>query len=143
MTMTARDLIDLDRYPIATPGARRNALLAQVRADLARDGCAVIRDFLTPQGVAAALAEAESVADQAHRSFGRTNAYFTQDDPDLPPEHPKRRFYDRSNAFIPADNFAPAAPLRTIYDAPGFDAFIRDCLRSSAVLSLCRSRWPM
>ncbi len=128
--LTARDIIDLDRYPIATPGARRNAVLAQVRADLTRDGCAVIRDFLTPAGIAAARAEADSVAEQAHRSFGRTNPYFTQDDPELPPDHPKRRFFDRSNAFVPADNFPPGGPLRTIYDAPGFDGFIRDCLQA-------------
>ncbi len=128
--LTARDIIDLDRYPIATPGARRNAVLAQVRADLARDGCAVIRDFLTPAGIAAARAEADSVAEQAHRSFGRTNPYFTQDDPELPPDHPKRRFFDRSNAFVPADKFPPGGPLRTIYDAPGFDGFIRDSLQA-------------
>lgn len=51
MPLSAHDLIDLSRYPIATPGARRTALLSHARADLARDGCAVIRGVLTPQGV--------------------------------------------------------------------------------------------
>ena len=44
-------------------------------------------------------------------------------------EHPKRQFFDRSNAFVPADNFPKNGPLRQIYDAPGFDKFIQDCLQ--------------
>ncbi|RKF15020.1 hypothetical protein D6850_09185 [Roseovarius spongiae] len=128
----ADKIIDLKAYPIHTPGPARDAILARVRADLADDGCAVIKGFLTQEGVAALTAEADSVAAQGHRSFSRTNAYFTQDDPDLPANDPRRRFYDRSNAFIPADNFAPGAPLRSVYDFPGFDDFIRECLQETA-----------
>ena len=80
----ADDLIDRGRYPIHQDGPARDALLSKVRADLAQDGCAVIKGFLTPAGVAALAEEAESVADQGHRSYNRTNAYFTADDPSLP-----------------------------------------------------------
>ena len=126
--MSYRDLIQLDRYPIDTPGPALEAVLAQVRADLATDGCAVLRDFLTPEGISAMTSEADAVASQAHRSFNRTNPYFTQDDPSLPDDHPVRRFFDRSNAFVPADNFTRDGALRTIHDAPGFDGFIAACL---------------
>lgn len=129
MPPDATRLIDLERYPIHCNGTERDALLAQVRADLARDGCAVIKGFLTTGGVAALVDEANSVADQGHWSKSRTNAYFTKDDPSLPEDHPRRQFYDRSNAFVPADNFSPDGPLRTVYDAAGFDEFIRDCLQ--------------
>ncbi|MBV2360584.1 phytanoyl-CoA dioxygenase family protein [Thalassococcus sp. CAU 1522] len=125
-------LIDLARYPIDMPGAALDAVLARVHAQLDRDGCAVLPGFLTAQGVAALAAEADAVADKAHRSYGRTNAYFTADDPDLPPDHPKRRFFERSNAFIPADNFPKDGPLRQVHDFPGFDEFIRACLREPA-----------
>ncbi len=128
MPYDPRDLIDLDRYPIHQSSAQRDALLAQVRADLARDGCAVIKGFLTPFGITELAAEADGVADQGHRSFNRTNPYFTQDDPELPKDHPKRQFYERSNCFIPADNFAPSGPLRAVHDSDGFDRFIQDCL---------------
>ena len=57
-----------------------------------------------------------------------TNAYFTADDPSLPKSHPKRQFFERSNAFIPADNFANTGALRKIFDHEGFDEFIRACL---------------
>ncbi|WP_137699962.1 HalD/BesD family halogenase [Marimonas lutisalis] len=120
--------IDLDRYPIHQKGAAREALLARVRSDLARDGCAVLKGFVTPQGVAAAVAEADAASPGAHRSFNRTNVYFTADDPNLPEADPRRRFYERSNSFIPADNFARGGPIRAVHDAPGFDDFIRECL---------------
>ena len=129
MGFSPSELIHLDRYPIHRPGAALDAVLAQVRAEIERDGCAVLKGFLTPRGVSAAVAEADSVSDHGHRSFSRTNAYFTRDDPDLPEDDPRRKFFTRSNAFIPADNFAPGGPLRQVYDAPGFDDFIRECLQ--------------
>ncbi|MDG1290288.1 MAG: phytanoyl-CoA dioxygenase family protein [Lentibacter sp.] len=127
--MSAHDFINLKTYPIGADGPERVAFLETVRADLERDGCAVLKGFLTADGVAALTAEAESVSEQGHRSFNRTNAYFTKDDPDLPADHPKRQFFDRSNAFIPADNFSPDGALRQIHDFEGFDAFIQACLQ--------------
>ncbi len=132
MTCLATDLIDHARYPIHQTGPARADLLTRVRADLAHDGCAVLKRFLTPQGIAALTAEAEGVADKGHRSFNRTNAYFTKDDPTLPPDDPRRQFFDRSNAFVPADNFTHDGPLRTIHDSDGFDRFIQDCLEETA-----------
>lgn len=129
MGFEAAQLIDLARYPIDRDGPAREAVLAQVRADLARDGCAVLKGFLTAGGIAALTAEADGVADKGHKSYSRTNAYFTKDDPNLPENDPRRQFFDRSNAFIPADNFAKEGPLRTVHDFDGFDGFIRDCLQ--------------
>ena len=127
--MSAHDFINLKTYPIGADSPERVALLESVCADLERDGCAVLKGFLTADGVAALTAEAESVSEQGYRSFNRTNAYFTKDDPDLPADHPKRQFFDRSNAFIPADNFSPDGALRQIHDFEGFDAFIQACLQ--------------
>jgi len=63
--MRGQDMIDLARYPIDQPGSSLyNDVLDQVRADLARDGCAVLRGFLTPEGVASAVTEADNVADR-------------------------------------------------------------------------------
>ena len=54
--------------------------------------------------------------------------YFTQDDPTLPKQDPRRRFFDRSNNFIAADNFAADGPLRKIYTYGPFSPFIQACL---------------
>lgn len=128
MTHDPERLINLDRWPIHRDGPARDAVVAEARAALAGDGCAVLKGFLTPEGIAVATAEAEAAAPGAHMSKGRTNAYFSQPRPDLPPEHPQNRFFDRSNAFLPADLFAPEGALRTVHDFPAFDPFIRDCL---------------
>ena len=122
-------MIDYLRYPINQDGTERSALLNRVRADLNRDGCAVIKQFLTPAGIAALTAEADRVADKGHRSFNRTNVYFSKDDPTLPSDDPRRQFFDRSNSFVPADNFPKHGPLRTIHNSQGFDRFIQDCLQ--------------
>ena len=121
--------IDLDRYPIGdrdTADYRR--LVSGVRAALVEDGCAVLRDFIRGARVGDLAREAEAVASKGHRSFCRTNAYFTRDRPDLPESHPLRRFYDRSNAFVPADNFGADSILRAIYEWPRFPEFIQAAL---------------
>ncbi len=122
--------INLGRYPIHQPDCEGfSAAVTDVRTKLAEDGCAVLKGFLTQGGIEALTQEANSVAAFGHKSFNRTNPYFTQDDPSLPAGHPKRQFYDRSNAFIPADNFADDGPLRQVQDFDGFDRFIQTCLQ--------------
>lgn len=131
MKHLAEYLINYESYPISTPGPRRDAILARVREALDLEGCAVLKGFLKPAGVAAAVAEADEVADKGHRSYSRTNAYFTAEDVSLPDSDPRRRFFERSNAFIPADNFHSDGALRTIFDSDSFDPFVRDCLQES------------
>lgn len=123
-------LINLDKYPIhKETSPKYKALLKQVRADLARDGCSVVKGFLTKAGLEALCGEANSVSDKGHKSFNRTNPYFSKDDPTLAVDHPARQFFDRSNAFISADNFQANGPLRLIHNTKGFDGFIQDCLQ--------------
>ena len=132
MSYSCRELIDYDRYPVDGDTLERHELIEWVRKDLSRDGCAVIKGFLTKQGIAAITAEADAVAKNGHRSYSRTNVYFTKDNPDLPEDDPRRQFFDRSNSFVPADNFESDGPLRTVHDSPGFDRFIKDCLQEDA-----------
>ena len=122
--------VDLARYPIDRPGSPDYAaLLASVRAKLAEDGCAVLKGFVPPARIPTLVAEADRVSPAAHRSYNRTNVYFTKDDPALPASHPKRQFYDRSNAFVPADNFGPESILRAIFEWPAFAPFVQAALQ--------------
>jgi len=123
------DLINLDRYGITKGSPTRAALIQQVQHDLARDGCAVLKGFLSAAGIARLQAEANATCRFAHKSFSRTNPYFTSDDPSLPADDPRRQFFDRSNAFIPADNFDDQTALRRIYANADFSSFIQDCLQ--------------
>jgi hypothetical protein len=128
MQLHATDYVDTGRYPIDRPGPARDALVAQVHADLETHGCAVLKGFVHADRIGELVTECDRVAAHGHRNFNRTNAYFTQDTPELPAEHPLRRFYDRSNAFVPADNFGPDSILRTIYEWPAFAPFVQAAL---------------
>jgi hypothetical protein len=126
---TLHDVVDLGRYPIDRPDSPAYArLIEDLRRELQSDGCAVLPGFAHARGLEALVAEADSLAHCAHRSYGTTNPYFSLDDPTLPDAHPVRRFSERSNAFIPADNFSGASPLRRIYEYSGFMPFIRTAL---------------
>ena len=123
------DLVDLGRYPVDRPGSPGyDRMISDIRRELDQDGCAVLPGFVHVDGLEKLVAEADSVSGQGHKSFSRTNAYFSKDDSTLPQDHPARQFYDRSNAFIPADNFGNDSPLRRIYEYPTFMPFIREAL---------------
>ncbi len=123
------DLINLVDFLIHQNGPGRDVLIREVHAQLAADGCVVLKRFLTERAVTLLTEEADSVASCAHQSLKRTNPYFTTDDPLLDVADRRRRFYYRSNAFIPADNFIPTGPLRVIQDFCAFDLFIQTCLQ--------------
>lgn len=128
MSIDAAHYIDTERYPIAEPGAARDELIAGLRSALDRDGCAVLHGFVHPERLPELVAECDRVAQFGHRNFTRTNPYFTADRPELPATHPLRRFYDRSNAFVPADHFGDDSILRAIYEWPAFAPFVQAAL---------------
>ena len=128
MISNAPDYIDTQRYPIGENGPARDALIVQLRSELDTVGCAVLKGFVPAGRLSELVLECNRVAVHGHRNFSRTNAYFTQDRPELPASHPMRRFYDRSNAFVPADNFGPESILRGMYAWPAFAPFIQAAL---------------
>ncbi len=126
-------ILDLIRYPLDHPGCPGyEELLAGCRRDLRSRGCAKIPGFLRADAVPFLAAEADRAAVFAHRSFTRTNPYFSADDPALPPEHPRRRFFPRTNAFVPADNFGGDSLLRQIYAWQPFMDFIQAALEEES-----------
>ena len=128
MQPVVTDYVDLDRYPIDRPGPGRDAVIAEARAAIDSVGCAVLKGFVRAERIAEIVAECDRTAEFGHRNFNRTNPYFTVDRDDLPQSHPLRRFYDRSNAFVPADNFGADSILRAIYEWPAFSPFVQEAL---------------
>lgn len=128
MLGNAGEFIDLQRYPIDRPGPGRDVIVAEARAAIETDGCAVLRGFVRAQSMPAIVAECDRTARFGHRNFNRTNPYFTAERDDLPLSHPLRRYFDRSNAFVPADHFGTGSILRAIYDWPAFAPFIQQAL---------------
>jgi hypothetical protein len=128
MAIDLEQIVDLDRYPIHVDGEARRNLVSSVQSDIRSVGCAVIKQFVKPEAIPALVAEGDRVSHLGHRNFNRTNPYFTQLPPDLPDTHPLRRFYDRSNAFVPADNFGEDSIIRAMYEWSSFAPFIQEVL---------------
>jgi hypothetical protein len=131
MLPNPQDYVDTVRFPIDSRGAQRAALIEQVKAQLDGVGCAVLKGFVRKNRIAELVAECDRLALHGHRNYNRTNPYFSMDHPDLPASHPLRRFYDRSNAFVPADNLGPDSIIRSIYEWPAFAPFIQATLGES------------
>jgi hypothetical protein len=128
MSIDVSDYVCLERYPIDRQGPAREAVVDSARAAIESDGCAILKGFIRSERISELVAECDRVAGHGHRDLSRTNPYFTLDRPDLPARHPLRRFYDRSNAFVPADNFGTESILRAIYGWSAFAPFIQESL---------------
>ncbi len=117
--------IDLDRFPLHEPGhPSSRALLDFCREELAEDGCCSVAGFLRPDAVERIAIEAAALAPQAHRSSTWHNPYFAPDDPDLPPDHPRRSFQERTNGFVCTDLIPQGSDLWALYAWSGMTHFL-------------------
>lgn len=124
-----RDLIDLARYPLDDlDGAAGRALIADCRAQFARDGACNLPGFLTPAGTAALAAEAMALMPEAYFKSARRNAYFTPDDPALPGDHPRRLFFHTQIGQIAWDQIGSGAGIARLYRWPGLTRFLERAL---------------
>ena len=128
------DFIDLDQFPIHDlSSAKRQALVEKCRADLATDGCSHIPNFIKMSAIEQMLAEAKRLMNDARPADDWVNPYLTPDDTDLPEDHPKRFFENRTSAFINSDLLEPQSLLRKIYDCDVMVHFVSDCLNQGPV----------
>jgi hypothetical protein len=123
--MTTRDisdageLVDLERYPVLDPdGPGWRKMVDEAQADLAARGAAELSQFVTPEGVAALVADAESLAPRAHHSSGQGTAYLELPDFSLPEDHPRLTWGDYAVGAVAYDLIPPSSPLRMLYEWP-------------------------
>ena len=134
--LDCRQIINHRKYPIDEPGhPARAAAIERVRASLADDGCAVIRDFFSSEGLQALLAEAEARKSQAYYSPSKLcNVYLNDGDPAYPEDHPLNLFMPRSNGFITADLFGEDTAARQLYYWEPLKQFLGECLDRDELL---------
>ena len=106
--------MDAARYPLAD-AAGRARIVAAGREDLAREGCAMLPGFVTPDGTAAMAAEAIRLLPRAHRRDHQLCAYVNQPGDGFPEGHPRRRFSPFRQHVLGADDFAPDGPVMRLY----------------------------
>nr|WP_163503705.1 hypothetical protein [Halomonas socia] len=118
-------LIDLARYPIEDlDSAVGQALIEECRAQLADDGCVVLKNFVPEDALDRLERETERLSPEAHYNQTETNPYNSDGDPELPATHPKNRFDDRTNGFVAGDRIGSETIIRQVYEHAGFQRFI-------------------
>lgn len=117
--MNLPDIIDLATHPIADAVFREACKKA-----IDHDGALVLPGFLTPAAVSAVQAEGMRNMDQAYFCVQQHNVYLTEPDPAFPMDHPRNREVESSKGCIPDDVIETQSPLRALYDAPDFQAFL-------------------
>lgn len=128
--LACTEIINHARYPIDEPGnSKRQEIIEQVRAELADDGCAVIRNFFSRAGLEKLLAEANARKTQTYYSPSKEcNVYLNDGNPELPQDHPLNVFMPRTNGFITADLFEPETAAHRLYYWEPLKQFLADCL---------------
>lgn len=85
--------------------------------------------FLSESGHAALLEEA---SEREHLAFynpvDHANVHLGDPDPALPEDHPRNRFFRRTNGFVRADEWDDTTNSKRLYDWPALKVFLRDCL---------------
>ena len=118
--------IDSQRYPIEQPGSSAyQDLVAQCRADMQAQGCAVLRGFLS---TTAAEAMAEELAQL--ETFNRCHVLSAWGDPpadELAPDHIHRRRFPEDTHVIAGDQLI-GSQLRSVCENDMISDFLADAL---------------
>ena len=123
--MDPLDLIDLDRYPLHDLGsATGQRVIEDARAQIAAMGAAELSGFVTPDGVAKLVADADALAERAHPSGGVGTAYLELPSDEWPKDHPRQTWMPYGVRAVGYDVIPYASPLRQIYESPAVTAFI-------------------
>ncbi len=126
--MALDSIVDVARYPIHdldSPGFER--AVAEARAGLADDGCAVLKGFVLPEAAAIMAAEGERLRDTTipvERAFWPYPPY-QHADGDWPDGHPRTRHAPRRNRFVGYDMLGDQSPTRLLYETPAMTEFVR------------------
>ena len=118
-TDPALTLIDRTRYPVDDPSSETlRAVVARGRAEIAECGYAELPAFVTPEGLASLVVDADVHAERAHRSTGPGTAYLELPDEEaFGEDHPRRRWMPYDVGAVAYDLLAVDSPLRAIYES--------------------------
>lgn len=107
--------------------------VAAARAELAADGCTVLRGFIRPAEAETMREEGVALAPHAYYTVENVNAYNIPLDSDLPSDHPGRIVLRRGNAFVARDLIPLEMVIHQLYVDTRFQRFIADCFGLAAL----------
>ena len=131
------DAMNLGRYPIDRPdSAEYKELVAQCRADLARDGMFNLEGFMRPDAIARTL-EAVTPKFAANEAFvhARQHNIYFKPVPELPDDHPALIEVETRNKTLCADQCL-GLPVCDIYEFQPLADFLADCMEQPALYQM-------
>ncbi|MEM9264290.1 MAG: hypothetical protein AAGA46_02080 [Cyanobacteria bacterium P01_F01_bin.13] len=127
--LTLDNLINLHRFPLNNLSGQSGCQLVKYcQESLAENGYILLKEFTTQDALERARIECNELSPLAEYTVRYTNPYKTEDDPNLPLDHPKRHFSPRTNAFIVQSNFGDRSVFRTLYHSEIFKRFLAACI---------------
>ncbi len=120
-----KDIIDLDRYPLDTPGSDRwNALVHEAQDGLRRDGLFNFVGFMRPAALDQTLAHVHPLMATASFHHCRShNIYFKDEVAGVAPDDPALAKVETANHTLCHDQMQDT-PLDRIYKWPAFATFL-------------------
>jgi len=128
--MNVENLINLNNYPIHRPdSAEYLDIVKSVRLNLAEDGCAVLSNFLSVEGLETIANEAEERKSQAYYAESKLcNVYLVNGNLNEAEDHPQNIFMERTNGFITADLLGKGTYSHMLYHWQPLRNFLAICL---------------
>jgi len=149
--MNIENLIDLNNYPIHQPGsAEYLEIVKSVKSELVEDGCAVLSNFLSVEGLETIANEAEERKTEAYYSKSKLcNVYLANGNPNEAEDHPQNIFMERNNGFITSDLLGKGTYSYMLYNWQPLREFLAICLSkkklyiyedpiSNMIVNLCK-----
>lgn len=129
MAISAADMVDLERYPIADLGGTEGQALAeQCRQRYLDTGLCMLPEFITPDALRILTEETNAISGQAYFCKSTHNAYLTEGDPNLPTEDVAHRQEQTYVGSVPYDQIAEETNLRRLYHWDPLKDFIGQVL---------------
>jgi hypothetical protein len=126
--MQLDQIVDFNRFPLGDPSFR-----GLCRHALQSKGVLTMPGFATPEAIEEMAREGR---ENQHLVYARTEqhtVYLSPVDDTFAADHPRNRLVTSSKGCITDDQIPDGSPLRRLYDAPVFRAFICDVLEQAEV----------
>ncbi len=131
---SAKELVDLERYPLDDLGSPRGmALLALCREQLATMGVVMLPDFVTDAALRTMTTEAARVAPLAYRSDVVGNPYLEPVAAGFPDDHPQSMVERTTLGAVAYDEIPEDFALRRLYEWDQMLVFLAAALGQPAI----------
>ena len=132
--VSVMSFVDKDRYPIDQLSSdAAKSVIAEAQRQISLTGAAELPGFVTPEGVATLVADAESLAERSHPSGGMGTAWLEQPSDEWASDHPRRHRMKYGVRAVGYDVIPYTSPLRQLYELPELTAFVAAILQRGPI----------